>query len=505
MDEEIPRSATVFTPELLAAAMVRAAGDQPEAEWLDPCVGDGAFVAEMARLGVPLTRIRALDISLEPADRDTLARTLRGVDFIEWAGHNPESVDRVVMNPPYVALNRLRGTPLERALQLNLSENRRLPLRANYWCAFILCGIRCLRPRGTLVAVLPAAWEFAHYATCVREEVFRAFGEVTVLRCTRPLFPTVQEGSIVVVARRRGEPPEILRRVETSDLHGTASALREIAGHRVPTGASVVRRISTVAEKQTRLGDILHIRIGAVTGDSHYFLLTEAERLGLGLPQIAVRPVLSRSRHLTSAVITQEGWKSLRDAGERVWLFRPSDAVLRHPAVAQYLQKGKSGACNITGYKLSSRDPWHRTPLPGRVDGFLSGMSKRLPFLVLRGMEHLTATNTLYVVRFKNARKPEDRAAVGIALLTSAVRREFARHARVYADGLIKFEPTELGGVRVPAMKTGPDVLEVFERATALLLAEKEAEAEALADAWAYGTKPIGALNFIRPAGLSRP
>jgi hypothetical protein len=499
MDEDIPRSATVFTPQPLAAAMVQAAGDQPKAEWLDPCVGDGAFVAEMAHLGVPPARIQALDISLIPAYRDSLARTLRGVDFIEWATHNPESADRVVMNPPYVALNRLRGTPLEHALQVNLSEDRRLPLRANYWCAFILCGLRCLRPEGTLVAVLPASWEFAQYATHVREKIFRAFKEVTVLRCTKPLFPNVQEGSVVVVARRRGEPPETFRRVETVGLDDTASALREIAQHRMPERASVVRRISMTAEKQTRLGDILRIRIGAVTGDSHYFLLTEAERRDLGLPQAAVRPVLSRSRHLTSAVITQAEWASLRDAGERIWMFRPSGPVLRHPAVDRYLQQGQSGACDVKGYKVRSRVPWHHTPLPGRVDGFLSGMSKRLPFLVLREMEHLTATNTLYIVQFRNTREPEERAAVGIALLTSAVRRELARHARVYADGLVKFEPTELGRICIPTVKAGPQTREAFEQATALLLAGEEAKAEALADTCLSKREPFGRVPTVAP------
>jgi adenine-specific DNA-methyltransferase len=492
MREEIPSSSTVFTPEILAAAMVGAAGGGPGLAWLDPCVGDGAFIAAMSQAGVPSDRIRALDISPAPAQRDSLARTERGVDFVDWAVRHPASVDCIVMNPPYVALNRLRGAPLARSLQLELSSGQRLPLRANYWCAFILCGIRCLLPSGTLVAVLPAAWEFAQYAASVREEVYGAFGDVTVIRCMKPLFPTVQEGAVVVVARRRGATPMTLRHVTTPDLQGTVAALREVAGHRIPQGTAMVRRLATAAERQTRLGDLLYIRIGAVTGDARYFLLTEQERLTLGLPRAAVRPVVSRSRHLTAAVMTQQEWERLRDQGERVWLFRPSNATLSHPAVDRYLQQGQEGACSVTGFKVRSRDPWHQTPLPGRIDGFLSGMSKRLPFLSLRGMDRLTATNTLYVVRFTRAREAADRAAIGLALLTSKVRRELARHVRVYADGLVKFEPTELSRVLMPSLSPRPDAVDVFERATALLLAEDEPAAEALADEWAAEAETSG-------------
>ena len=38
--------------------------------------------------------------------------------------------------------------------------------------------------------------------------------------------------------------------------------------------AAMDRRLTSVAEMQTRLGDLLHIRIGAVTGHARYFLLT---------------------------------------------------------------------------------------------------------------------------------------------------------------------------------------------------------------------------------------
>jgi hypothetical protein len=123
--------------------------------------------------------------------------------------------------------------------------------------------------------------------------------------------------------------------------------------------------------------------------------------------------------------------------------------------------------------------------LPVKVDAFISGMSKRrLPYLVLRSMAGLTASNTLYVVRFRKATSRQKQAALGLLLLTSDVRRELRRKARSYADGLLKFEPRELGRTLVPVVRRFSGALQAFKKATALLVAGREADAVALADRW---------------------
>jgi adenine-specific DNA-methyltransferase len=129
----------------------------------------------------------------------------------------------------------------------------------------------------------------------------------------------------------------------------------------------------------------------------------------------------------------------------------------------------------------------------------MSGMSKRLPFLALRAMPGLTASNTLYVIRFKKRVTEAEKATLGLVLLTSSVRRELAQHARIYADGLLKFEPTDLGGVRVPVTESRKDAARVLRKATALLLTGREAEASAMADAWLDDVTSVGNENQTTP------
>lgn len=480
----VPRSSTVYTPPELAAAMVDAARGRPDGLWLDPCVGDGAFIAQLSARGIDASRISAVDIAPGPGALDEAARTVREKDFLEWAESHRAAVNHVVMNPPYVALSRLDGELLDRALAVRLPDGRPLSLKANYWAAFVMAALECIRVGGSLVAVLPAAWDFANYAEHVRKAVEGAFGEVIVLRCASPLFPNVQEGVVVVAAFDRGAQSCRTRRVEVADLAETITALDQIARGTVPSAVSTIRAFAPPVPELKRLDEIVHIHIGAVTGDAGYFLLSERERIAWGLPKFAMRPTLSRSKHLAAAVIGSEEWKNLRDHGERVWMFWPTKSSLKHKAVKAYLEYGQLGGCNVAAYKIASREPWYRTPLPHRFDGFMSGMSKQLPFLTLREMPGLLASNTLYVIRFKKRVTYAEKALLGILLLTSPVRSELARHARVYADGLRKFEPTDLRAVRVPVVQAREDAVRVFREATSLLLSGCEGDASAMADAW---------------------
>jgi hypothetical protein len=114
-------------------------------------------------------------------------------------------------------------------------------------------------------------------------------------------------------------------------------------------------------------------------------------------------------------------------------------------------------------------------------------MSRRGLFLVLRTMPRLTASNTLYVVRFRESTTLEQRAAWGLALLTSHVRRQIDARGRVYADGLTKIEPGDLFSVEVPEPPRSRAALAAYVRATKLVIKEELEAATRVADAWLHG------------------
>lgn len=203
-----------------------------------------------------------------------------------------------------------------------------------------------------------------------------------------------------------------------------------------------------------RVKDILTIRLGGVTGASKFFLLSEVERRAHALSSAALVPVVSRARHLTTATVTRTTWSKLRDMGERVRLFRPPASLTGLSSVRRYMQKGKS----VRGaLKVRTRDPWYRTPPPPQVDGFVSGMASRRPWIALNQMSKLSATNTLYVVQFRNPCSVDERSAWALSLLATTIAGISARYIRFYPDGLRKLEPRDFGEIplRRPTQTNG--------------------------------------------------
>jgi adenine-specific DNA-methyltransferase len=311
---------------------------------------------------------------------------------------------------------------------------------------------------------------------------------VTASRSPTPMFDGVQDGCIVLIGRGFTEPTQRVVRYEHESADALIAALpgsRSALENDPLAAPSEPSRPSPTPDGTRRLGDVLSVRLGGVTGDARYFLLTESERLKHGLPTKCLRTVVSKARHLVAAELTRAHWDALRASGERVWLFDPPPSVISHPAVRAYLElPPQSDGCRRDRYKISGRSPWYRTPLPKFVDGFLSGMTQLRPWICLRSMPRLTATNTLYSLRFHGRMTQDEKAAWGLSLLTSHARRLLEPVGRLYPDGLVKYEPGDLLDLPlVVPVKVDEARVWYLETVRALLTGHPE-KATQMADRW---------------------
>jgi hypothetical protein len=463
--------------------MVEALFPNPGMTWLEPCAGKGVFLMALAGAGVERNQIVAVDLDAEPSDADSLADTRRGEDFLSWSQSSRKRFDRILGNPPFVSLSRLDRELGDASSTIRIpGAGRTVPFGSNTWFAFLCSSLYLLRNGGSIAFVLPAAWDYADYASHLREHLPIVFRDFFTFRSKRPLFEGVQEGSIIIVGHGYRYKHKRNCRIVCRDRDHLISMMRTVCcGNRLVRPKPVTE--AEVNESGTPLGDLIDIRLGGVTGQAEYFLLTETERAALRLPLAAVRPVVSRSRHLQGAVIDESSWLKLRFGGERIWLFRPIGKIGSHPAVVDYLLRPiAEGGCERTRYKIKNRSPWYVTPLPRRVEGFLSGMTSVGPWIALRRMKNLTATNTLYVVRFKHARDLESQSAIALAMLTSSARHALMRKSRHYPDGLVKHEPGDLRSliVRLPRDVRGASI--EYARAISNLLNGDIKDATSAAD-----------------------
>jgi methylase of polypeptide subunit release factors len=493
---DVPASCVVQTPQLLANAMIKALGKIEGDKWLEPCVGNGALLRALSDFGVSKRKIFGLDVDALPQPNDRFGKILRGTEFLRWSLSTTLRFDKVVANPPYVAIERLHPSIRKAAIEASLSEQIKTTANGNAWYAFLCAAIRLLNKDGSLCFLLPAAWDYANYAAPLRNSILQYFSAVEVYRTATPIFRAerVQEGAIVLLAKgRRGSAPDSsfncvqqTSRREVSSIDDLILALStssaEFPRKAKPNNSIAAPTIWQSKERQS-LGDLLNIRLGIVTGNSSYFLLSEGRRRELRLPAAAVRPVLSRARHLISPRMTVAQWNSLKETDERVWLFSPDTHVIGNRFVKSYLRYGRYGGCKIENHKVSIRSPWFRLPHVKESDAFMSGMSALMPSLSFRAMPKLTATNTLYVVNFTDPLLAQrQRLGIAISLLSSDVREQLRERGRPYAAGLFKHEPCDLLGLQVPAVGTVVAEWSIYRRALQALRQGDEVECRKIAD-----------------------
>ena len=456
--------------------MVAAIDDDPSAIWLEPCFGKGVFLEALNSRGVPSGRIVALDLDREPCAADRLASVRRGVDFFDWSCRTEQRFDKIVGNPPFVQTRHF-DVRLTHALQRFLSITETPSANINAWLLFLLGCLRLLKQGGSLTFVLPAAWDYADYARLARTDIPKQFQSFDVHRSWRPLFREVQEGSVVILGRGFGLRPQANRRFEYQSSRELCFGIQTNKRANPCEESGVLRH-----GRMVRFGELCKIKIGAVTGDNKFFLMSDQDRKRLGLPKTAVMPALTRSRHLLGASITQRHWQELRKSGERTWLFRPC-SDLDDLAVRAYLGRSpRKGGCNKKAYKLRTRRNWYEVPLPLRVDGFISGMSAVGPWVCLNRFKNLTASNTLYVVEFLKFTTLQDKAALCLTLLTSEVRAQL--RPRRYAAGLTKWEPRDIENLLISFPIEVKGAYAIYKRAIAALLRGEPTEASAIADAF---------------------
>ncbi|NYF51214.1 Eco57I restriction-modification methylase domain-containing protein [Tunturiibacter gelidoferens] len=463
--------------------MTRALGHQRGALWLEPSFGRGAFVDEISALGVERETVFGIDLDRRKSKSDQKCIPVRGVDFLSWSSEEPARFDRIIGNPPFIAIERLRGALRTRASEIEWRSLKPLGSNGNLWASFLIASLKVLNAGGHLSFVLPAAWGYADYAADLRHKLPSLFKEFVCHRSKQPLFDSVLDGSYVIQCFGFG----LKNRINSFHTYERKEDLvRGLRPPVRPSAPAIRTNIQAPSREVRRAGDLLQVRLGAVTGDAKYFLLSESRRQELRLPESCLIPVVTRARHLTAPSIRTSVWRQIRDSGDRSYLFNPQAGDLLNEAVKAYLRlPHKRGGCDRTSGWVSKRTPWYSVGLPSDFHGFMSGVSTDGPCIALNEMDRLAATNTLYVIRFnKNLKSRDAKAACSFSLLTTYSRAQLAARTRNYADGLRKLEPSDIAGITLPVRTEVHGAFDAYRSAAQLFIDGDTKLAIEMADEW---------------------
>jgi adenine-specific DNA-methyltransferase len=483
---------------------------------LDPSFGGGVFIRSacnrIAALGgTPAEQVYGVE--LDPKVYSLISEKLQDEfaldqcnliqqDFFEKEPMPVNLVNAIVGNPPFIRFHRFNSEARKRALTAAAEQGVRLTQLSSSWAPFVVHSVAMLKKGGRLAMVLPMEIAHASYALPIIKYLQNSFRRVTFLTFQKKLFPDLSEDTLLLLAEDKGSS-------FTSFVHrdlAHAGVLSEIQTHKkfqiggtqrlqaTSLTANSERLIEYFMPKRARelyvelkhnesikrLGELVDVGIGYVTGANDFFHLSPADADSRGIPKTFLRAAVRRGRALSGLRFTPNDWRAAVPLGEAGYLLSIPKSADLPLSVQKYLEHGASTQIPAA-YKCRVRSPWYSVPHVYQPDAFLSYMSGGMPRLVTNDAQ-VVAPNSLHIIRLHRHTKL---TAGSIASIwqTSLTRLSVEIQGHALGGGMLKVEPAEaesclVAGADLPNRILGP----LAEELDNLIRTGKEDEAQRKAD-----------------------
>lgn len=459
-----------YTPPRLAGLLAGWALERDPKRILEPSYGEGVFLREIdAKLrerGIHDPGHRMFGVELDrraaPRLRESGLRLpeghLHSGDLLSFdADALGGRFDAIVGNPPYIRHHLLdeklaaRGRRSARLLGIALNG------RSDAWAYFCAHLMTFLSEEGRLALVLPGSVLQADYAKPLLAGLALDCGEVQLIRIGERLFPRVQERTVVLLVDRSSQGGERVSYRSIANLKGLGPALRRRPRGRARFAPGDDTSPPRLTGKETaaweracagagvaRLGELVTIRIGVVTGANGFFVKSETEADALG-KRVRTVPIVSRGASLRSPIWSSASQAETADASSRLLLFPTSQRGLSSAAKALIATGEREGLDDR--HHCSKRSPWYSLCDAGVPDLFLPYMGSEPPRIAINDAG-ATCTNAIHRLWLKN---PDGVSlhAIAAASWTTLYRLSAELVGRTYGGGVLKLEPTAAAALRV--------------------------------------------------------
>jgi hypothetical protein len=422
-----------YTPATLADTLAEWLVRTGQERILEPSVGEGALIrAAIARSVVMhgASKIRVLACDINPyviehvIPQVSPACDARAIDFLQLDPTSTGLFNAVLTNPPFT-----RNHSLEPHRRAALRNRFGTVGAAGLWVHFLLHSTEFLVPGGRIAAIIPASGLFTDYGRAALERICARFANVEIREFVdRPLWGNdAEERGAVLLADGFAQGSSIL----------PGPTRWSVVGHKADQYPDTNLVFTRLMEESARLKDLAQLRIGAVTGFNKVFLMTEAERLHMGIDLNDLRPVVSRARQVPGLSVGAQALFEQANAGERTWLLSPRSIDAKGEGVRRQLAKIGPKRRRATLW-FEKRAPWWKVDAPS-CDAIFTYMNHLGPRLVL-ATDGVACTNTLHCVRFAPDVTRVQRMATSLSLLSTFGQLAAERIGRSYGGGVLKFE-----------------------------------------------------------------
>ena len=455
--EAAKENGAFYTPDAVAAALVRWAVRRDSDTLLDPSCGDGRFIAHHPN-SVGVERDGA---AAEVARQRAPGALVHQADFFTWAGQTTHRFDCAAGNPPFIRYQTFKGEVRRRALGLCAEIGAPFSALTASWAPFLVVTASLLRAGGRMAFVVPASIGHAPYAAPLLEYLVARFDLVRVVPIRRKLFPRLSEDCWLLFAdgfggstrtihfapiEHFGESPlsAPTRVVPVSEWRRDWN--RRLRPYLLDRAERSLYRDVARQPGSSRLGLAASVGVGYVTGANEFFHLRPSEAARWDIPAEFLHPTVRNGRVLPAGTLSPLTIEEWRRADEPMLLLRIPKGATLPPPVRAYLDSEKGRQARRT-YKCRNRNPWYSVPDVRVPAFFLTYMSGVAPSLV-RNSAAATCTNALHAVHPRNG-GDVDRLIDAWDSAFVQLSCELEGHA--LGGGMLKLEPREAARVVMPS------------------------------------------------------
>ena len=471
-----------YTPMTIVKAMTAWAAEQvvPPARVVDPGAGSGRFLMAAAQ-AFPKAKLYAIDVDplatlMLRANAAVLGLSRRLTivlgDYRDTALPAVEGATLFIGNPPYVRHHdiapRWKRWFAGAAQAFGSSASGLAGLHVHFFLR-----TRELARDGDFGAFITAAeWLDVNYGSVLRGMLADGLGGTALHVIDPKAVPfsgTLSTGAITCFRVGRRPDQLIVRAVDSLDRLAPLSAGRAVSWYdvaRTPRWSALLRETPRARSGEIELGELFRVHRGQVTGCNAVWIAGEH---AAGLPGRYLVSAITKARELIAAGDDLTSAKTLRKV-----IDLPVDldelSAAERVAVDEFLGWARRMNAHKSFIATHRRAWWSvglRTPPPI----LCTYMARRTPAFVRNraGARFLNIAHGLY------PREPVPERDLA-AILAYLRRYTDPSDGRVYAGGLIKFEPKELERIRMPRVEDIHGILAADEIVPDKLAAQVVAE-----------------------------
>lgn len=412
-----------YTPKYLADFLTKWAVRSPNDSILDPAAGDGAILKEALKYCSNLTGVEIDKFGCKKLKMSIPKATVINSDFF-LAAPKLGKFDAVISNPPYI--------------RSHIFKNAKGS--ASSWLYFLMESVKLLKQGGRLAFLLPREILFANYSKGILENLHTSFKSITVLITNFFAFDA-QTRVILLLCDNDSKLGILFKNINNpSDLN--LESLKPLVTNDwlydlIPSYCknSVKHQIESTSFQP--LASVADVRLGIVTGNNDYFLLSNEQITHWQLNKKNLQPAISSATHLKGSRFTKHDFNTMSRSGENCYLFTKNDGKSSN----HYIRFGEKNLIH-THYKCRIRHPWYSIKTPKTPDGFLSYMIGSIPKLVKNDARVLN-TNNLHSVYTR-----DDLIFTSFYNWITLISIEML--GRIYGGGVLKIEPRDSARIVIP-------------------------------------------------------